>query len=434
MLVGTRDKEIIANGILCAIGKLKHKKIYLFGCTPYARFIKESLSVNQLRLLGIIDNNKGKVDEGVCVGVKVFAPDYLLSLCKKEIVVIIASKYYYEMRKQLEEYGCDEENILVIYVSESLKCKGDGYEECEKAIRLISNGYDTYKKIIASCPKVEQVFVCPYPGTGDIYMACIYLPLYIKNNSIGDYVVVVIGNKCKKVCELFSIKNVVTLCEKDVDCLLDAWQFLGSDVMSIKPLLYWGWRCKRYLYADNYPQITFNEMFLYDVFDLKDGKMKLPSISTCGDYIDKIFSEYNLIPGRTVLLAPYAGSFISEVNLEIWNRIADMLMNKGYTVCTNCFGKEEQPVSGTKSLAISYNDCINFLNIAGGFIGIRSGLCDIISSSSAKKMIIYESGINAAKYEYFSLNKMGLGTLGKTFEIKYRDDEKELYEAVDRIF
>lgn len=434
MLVSDEDKEIISRSILSAVDKLENKEIYLFGCTPYAKFIKESLYVNRLHLSGIIDNSVSKVNEGICVGVKVVAPDYLRGLCNKEIVVVIASKYYYEMRKQLEEYGYSEKNIFTIYVNESLKHKGDSYAECEKAINVISNGYEIYKKIIELNPAVKKIFVCPYPGTGDIYMACLYLPLYVEKENIDDYVVVVIGEKCKKVCELFSLKEVISLDKYDVDCLIDAWQFLGSDEMLIKPLLYWGWRCKRYLYADDYPQISFNEMFLYDVFDLRDVNIKLPNISGMGKSIDKIFSDYNLIRGRTILLAPYAGSFVSEVNVEIWKRITDILVNKGYTVCTNCFGKDELPVDGTKGLALSYGDCINFLNYAGGFIGIRSGLCDIISSSSAKQLIIYECGINAAKYEYFSLNKMGLGGVDKTFEIKYGDNEQDLYGAVDRIF
>ncbi len=64
------------------------------------------------------------------------------------------------------------------------------------------------------------------------------------------------------------------------------------------------------------------------------------------------------------------------------------------------------------------------LEYAGAFLALRSGLCDIISQAQCKKVVIYESGFNAARYEYFSLNKMGLST--DAVEFVYGKDEKEV--------
>jgi hypothetical protein len=64
-----------------------------------------------------------------------------------------------------------------------------------------------------------------------------------------------------------------------------------------------------------------------------------------------------------------------------------------------------------------------FLNAAGFFVGVRSGLCDIISASSCKKIIIYEKDgffYKCSPYEYFSLQRMGL--CGGALELEYRKD------------
>lgn len=57
-------------------------------------------------------------------------------------------------------------------------------------------------------------------------------------------------------------------------------------------------------------------------------------------------------------------------------------------MATNCFGSE-QLVKGTIPLSMTYSEIVPFLNEVKGFIGIRSGLCDIISCSSCHKGIIH---------------------------------------------
>jgi hypothetical protein len=73
------------------------------------------------------------------------------------------------------------------------------------------------------------------------------------------------------------------------------------------------------------------------------------------------------------------------------------------------------------------------MDAAGYFIGVRSGLCDVISTSSCKKVILYEKDglfYKASQYEYFSLEKMGL--CNDAIEIEYRDDLKD--SVLNKIF
>jgi hypothetical protein len=74
--------------------------------------------------------------------------------------------------------------------------------------------------------------------------------------------------------------------------------------------------------------------------------------------------------------------------------------------------------------------------MAGYFVGVRSGLCDIISSSSCRKAVLYEKDgyfYKCSPYDYFSLKKMGL--CDDAVEIEYREDIKhQALEAILGIF
>ncbi len=410
MLASQSDRAIIEDMIIQKYHQncFRDKKVVIFGCTLFARDIRDVLRKNGIELFAMIDNNKDKTEK-LCLGVEVYLPEIFFKKHKKDIVVIICSKYSYEMQKQLVKLGLDEENIVNIPVSESHKTFDDSEAGMEEMYAQVLEGCTIYEKIKAAYPENYHMFLCPYPGTGDIYMACTYIKEYCVRHGINDYIFVVVGGSCKRTAELFGIKNIEVITEQEKARILQAWQFAGDGKLPLKPLLYWGWRVKRYLYSDKYPQITFNEMFLYDAFGLdKSARKALPNKNTSGDYAKELFEKNKLTPGKTVILAPYAGSFVSEMGIEKWNRVAKILMEKGYDVCTNCNGDSEKPVEGTTPVFFPYKEALSVLEYAGGFIGLRSGLCDIVSSADCKLIIIYENGFNAARYEYFSIKRMGL--------------------------
>jgi len=55
-------------------------------------------------------------------------------------------------------------------------------------------------------------------------------------------------------------------------------------------------------------------------------------------------------------------------------------------------------------------EAISIVEAAGIFIGLRSGLCDVISSAKAEKIIIYPDRVyQGGKYiDFYSLKNMGL--------------------------
>lgn len=403
----------------------ENKSIVIFGCTIYARDIREFFHSHNIPVAAFIDNNPQKKGKK-CLGITIYSPEDFFASAEN-YVVVIASKYNLEMKGQLISLGVQSAQIVDIPVSESCCSEGDSLAGLENNLNKIRKGYEIYEKFIAKYKEVEMVFLCPYPGTGDIYMACGYLNHFLEKENIKKYLLLVIGNNCKKIADLYFIENIEVINAEEKDLLLRMWEFIGDSGIKIKPLLHWGWRTKRFLLSNFYPHITFNEMFKHDTYGLSEECVFVhPDVNRESNYACELFHNLGLKKEKTVIIAPYAGSFVSSVSRELWKKIAEKLKVRGYDVCTNGYGENEPAIEGTMLIQFPYNEVVNVLEYAGNFISIRSGLCDIASSSKCKMLIIYENGFNASDYEYFSLKKMMLKD--DVREIIFENETKLLYD------
>lgn len=434
MVAGNEDSKVIQETleVKIASGIFNNRKVLVFGCTPYTRNIRECLRVYGIEIEAIIDNNKNKIGSE-CLGIKVLSPEGYFEKNDREVIVIIASKYEQEMISQLQKIGLNKEYIVTIEVLES-STKDDDSEECLlRKLEEVENGYIIYDKIRKKYSKAEIVFVCPYPGTGDIYMACSLLHGFCERENIKEYVFCVLGENCKRVAELFYIENIHIISQNEKELLLKAWEFYGTEIMCLKPLLHWGWRTKRFLHSDNHLQITFMEMFQYDVYENDyEVESSHPYIDRKSEFAKELFDELKIKKGKTVILAPYAGSFISEISKKEWLKIVDFLKNKGFDVCTIGYGDKEPLIDGTKLIQFPYKEAVNVLEYAGYFIAVRSGLCDIVCQAKAKMLIIYEKCFNASSYEYFGLKNMGLKE--DVLEVEYESGSRDKFvEYVEKL-
>lgn len=433
MLALEKDRILIREQLEKSIreGYFMDKDVLIFGCTIYARDIRDILQENGIRLEGILDNNQKKAGM-TCLGVPVYLPESYFQEVDRNTVVILCSKYHREMAEQLHTLGCS--CMIDIQVAESQRNEEDSLEVLQERFTDVEEGYQIYLRIQQKDSQKHWLFLCPYPGTGDVYMACTYLNAFLEKEQLGPYVMVVSAESCRKTARLFGVKQIERVTKDEMEKLLKAWEFLGTKKMLVKPLLYWGWRTKRYLYADEYQQITFNEMFLYDVFDLPyQTERKRIEVDYQSGYAECLFKELGLKPHQTVIIAPYAGSFVPEMGIDVWEEIAAGLVQKGWTVATNCSGDKEKHVPGTVPIWFPYQEAVQVLEYAGGFIALRSGLCDIVSQAKCKMVILYESGFNAARYEYFSLKKMGLNPDAAEFIYEKKNEDflkQKIVEAV----
>lgn len=398
------------------------QKVIIFGCTLYAHEIIKALTLNHIDVYCFVDNDKTKVGS-ICDGKEIKAPDILVEEDRDNTVVVIASPTYgREMVAQVRNYGYQDNRIWHIPVINPIQVS-DSLESLEEAFGDIEEGIKVYDELTSD--GTELIILFPYPGTGDIYMACGYLKEYLIKCGKDKIKLVVTKKNCKKVAELFEYKNVVVITEKQKETLLNAWQFLGNENLRVKPVLFWGWHCKNYYRPyRNYQTLSFADFFKYDVFNHSEDVRFMPPVYEKDNlYIEKLFDQNHLQKGKTVIIAPYAGSFQSSIDIGTWKELIDILYQKGYSVCTNCFGTE-MPLPSTLAIQFPYEQVINVIEYAGYFVGVRSGLCDIASNANAKITVIYEEGFLASDYEFFSIKKMGLND--EIHEIIYNEKKQFL--------
>ena len=78
----------------------------------------------------------------------------------------------------------------------------------------------------------------------------------------------------------------------------------------------------------------------------------------------------------------------TALKMEIWNYIVNYYKDKGYSCYTNVVG-EEQPLPGTQPVSPAISEIRSVVERAGTFIGIRSGLCDILREAWCRKIALY---------------------------------------------
>ena len=262
---------------------------------------------------------------------------------------------------------------------------------CAAVVGRIIPGYVQYARLVKHFGMDTAILRTAWHGTGDYYICGTYLQDYLRSNQTDDYIFLVSDTGSEaKVTELFDVYKNHTVKLHSVAELSRFSEFMQSET----PM------CRTFECSD---QLSFigdglkgyrglNLMDFYTRYGFgfeREPKAQMPRFSQDIHKVRTQMREKGLPPGKTVLLAPY--STCSKTYLppdSFWEAIASYLRESGYTVATNCFGREK-PVKGTAAISIEYPDIVPFLNEAGSFIGIRSGLCDIISQSSCRKIIIH---------------------------------------------
>ena len=385
-----------------AFGLLKNRDIYLFGVSDNSRQIIQMLREFGIEPRNVIDNDPSK-QGSYCSRLKVISFDEIQKPDKEENLYILYSAYWREMVPQLTEKGILRRNIWRLNRKPGLlllllfrACRGRAY-------------YRALKKMYGDVP----IFICPYTGTGDIYLIGTFWEEYIKRNNINDYVFVVISKACKKVADLFEIKNIEVVKKKEYASYLIEYHLYDPDNGKLK-LLNDCWaqvHTNQVEWFRGYKGLYFTDLFRKFVFELPDDiKPKHPTFKNATDKVKKVFDEHGLISKRTVILSPYSNT-LSDLPTEFWEELASKLVNKGYRVATNSGGKTEPAIMGTVGVFFPLDIAPQIIEEAGVFVGVRSGFCDVISGTKAKKVILYDKSNRfymGSAFEYFSLRGMKL--------------------------
>lgn len=267
-------------------------------------------------------------------------------------------------------------------------------------LKRVLSGYRVYAGLISTYGEDAAIFGTAWRGIGDYYICASYLPAWLQKNEIERFVFLTPGGGEQKTLDLFPTGSGHTIRllsgEEGYSYLLFFRAFLGAD------------RCQFYNFhhQQSFPSsetqnisrgmlqgfrgLNMADFYLACGLGLPSAAVKKdPVFSTDHKKLQRYFQEYDLQPGRTVLIAPYSTGLAEYLPPDsFWIELVGVLKTLGYSVCTNCAG-DEKPIMGTTGLCVPLSEIVPFLNMAGGFIGIRSGLCDVISTSDCKKVILH---------------------------------------------
>ncbi len=394
-------------------GKLSNRKIIMFGVSEETRQMIKILNALEYNTSYVIDNDFAKVGSN-CYQVPV---KHIDELSYEEIaygVFFIYCYFWREMKAQLLDKGVDEKRIHSFFISE--RSLDEQFERAEKGEKIC----DKFREEIGD----YRIFLCPYAGTGDIYLIGTFWNEYVRRNKIQNYIFVVVSKACAKVTELFDIQNVRQISKIEGSYVVEYYKLCGEEA-GIKILndSWWELRANPLQRFRGFKGLYFMQIFRKFVFDFDDEVVPVhPILKNVDEQLMPLFQEKKIKPNRTVILSPYSNT-LSDICMDFWEEIVIELHNMGYDTCTNC-GPDESPIKGTCGVFVPLSIAPQFVSMAGFFIGVRSGFCDCISGSTAKKIILYDRKniFHCCRaYEYFNLKNMGL--CNDALELEYDIDE-----------
>ncbi|MCI8479102.1 MAG: glycosyltransferase family 8 protein [Oscillospiraceae bacterium] len=287
----------------------------------------------------------------------------------------------------------------------------------------VVGGYKIYKSIMEKYGSTVAILAHGWPGMGDIFLLHEYLGYFLEKNKIETYVIIVPGSAAYRTVKLFGIKNIEQISVEENKMLAMFKMFMTHGAKNLyiihhdPPAIHTGIGGR----IQGLHRTTTRDMLLEVCFGLNKTEI-LPSSEAHFEndkkYLANVFKKNHLKPGKTVILSPYANSCASALPMQTWVRIAKTLKKLGLTVCTNSIGKNEPAVEGTRAISIPLKYSKPFLEYAGYFIGMRSGLCDVVGRADCKMYVVYRGGNICGcnqESDYFNLIKIGLSSSVKEY-------------------
>lgn len=291
-------------------------------------------------------------------------------------------------------------------------------------------GYLLYKKMSQKFGEDTHFLLIPYEGTGDAYITGCMLKRYVQEHYIQKYQIIQPLSRGKKVLSLFREEAVCTITIEERNWL-SQFQLFASQAIERLHVMHFH-PCNHICIQNRIEginKVSFQKMYEIAGFNIEPER-ELPGIAKERE-VEGQFCRRGLKVGKTVILAPYAET-IPTMPEEAWIYIAKALSDAGYCVCTNSMSEKEPVIPGTQRVSYGYAQMIPILHLAGWFIGVRSGLCDVISSSKCKKIIVYPKSFFWGQGEvskYFSLKAMGF--CSDVIEVEF--EKNGWKEAADKI-
>ena len=376
-------REMVENiNILEEEYQLSSRKLFLFGHCNATLELIDLLESKGIKTAAILDNSEGK--QGLeYKGAIVVYPKQIGKLAgddpANDSVVLITSRFYAAMLQQLRGLGYNgpvrkviDYNTYAEYsLSDDTIARMKARERHGTALlQELSGKYDRYFKVF-----------CPFNALGDIYFMISYWEAFAKSRGVVDVVFCVLNRALSDVIHMFGDYIVEVYPQKELDAMIQSVIYTQDE------------NC--FIAHQDRPYVVNLSKALY----IK--KIPLEKIYCCGVYglpADTapskprqdlpIYKDTMSIPdGKAVIFSPYAKS-VTAIDPKVWTEAVLYYNGAGYKCYTNVIG-DEKPLDGTEAISPSLLEMRSVVERAGTFVGIRSGLCDILREAKAKKIALY---------------------------------------------
>ncbi len=356
---------------------LRDKRIYLFGHCNATEALADLLLEMGYRIRAILDNSQVKWG-GQYRKILIQAPSTIAEEPPSQTVVLIVARFYEAMAAQLKRLGYRGDVWkLVDYDTYAEYSLSD--DTIERKRDRVAKGADTVRRLEEGYPGAFRIF-CPFKALGDVYLCMSYLPYLLRQRGALDHVVCVIGDGCAEVAALLGTEHVEVLGQAEMDAAVQAELYMQDGHAFIahqdRPYVV---DLPRALYIKKIP---LEIIYRCGVFGLpKETRPIAPTKWRTYNELDRIQE------GRGVILAPYAKSVPTLPN-AVWEEIVWSYQSRGYQVLTNVAG-DEGPIEGTEPIRPGIREMRSVVERAGTFIGVRSGICDVIRTADCRKIALY---------------------------------------------
>lgn len=358
-------------------GVLEGKKIYLFGHCNATEVLADCLLERGYDPVAILDNNEEK-HGNLYRSIEIVSPTKILDEESKQCIVCIVARAYASMADQLKRLGYKGAIRKLVDYNSYAEYSLSNETIFRMRIRL-ERGLRRLATIKEKYADYFRLF-CPFSALGDIYLMMSYLPYFLQKREIERCVIGVIGDACAEVVRLFGDYQVEVFSQKEMDETIQAALYSNDE--------------KSFIPHQDRPYVVNLHKALY----IK--KIPLEQIYCCGVYglpvntkplnpvhLERYHHMEEIPEGRSIIISPYAKS-VTALPSIIWDQIVEDYKARGYKCFTNVAG-EEKPLPGTLPISPKISEIQSVVERAGIFIGIRSGLCDVLRSAKAQKTALY---------------------------------------------
>lgn len=361
---------------------LAEKKIFLFGHCNATLELIDLLDNKGYKTTAILDNSD--VKQGLeYKGAVVVYPKQIVEMAgedpEADFIVLITSRFYPAMLRQLRELGykgpvrkiIDYNTYAEYSLSEDTISRMKARERHgAELLKELSRKYDRYFKVF-----------CPFNALGDIYFMISYWPAFAKKRNVDRVVFCVPNHVLADVIHMFGDYSVEAYEQKELDAMIQSVIYTQDENCFIahqdRPYVI---NLSKALYIKKIP---LEQIYCCGVYGLpKDTVPAKPEFNR------QVYRDIDSIPeGKAVVFSPYAKS-VTAIDSKVWQDAVRYYNSEGYKCYTNVVG-DEKPLAGTEAISPSLLEMRSVVERAGTFVGIRSGLCDILREAKAKKIALY---------------------------------------------